>query len=138
MSERLEFEVLGPAAPQGSMRAFTINGKARLSSDNKKTGPYRQECGWAARRALQGRETPLYGKHVPVMITIRFYFAKPPSAKKSRTCPVVPPDLDKLCRATFDALKGVAWVDDAQVVQVFATKHYGEPKTSVRIDKVAQ
>ena len=131
MSERLEFEVLGPAAPQGSMRAFTINGKARLSSDNKKTGPYRQECGWAARRALGSREMPLFGKHVPVRIVIDFYFPKPPSAKKSRLFPSVPPDLDKLCRATFDALKGIAWVDDGQVVQVRATKLYAKMATTI-------
>jgi Holliday junction resolvase RusA-like endonuclease len=133
VSETISFTVLGRPEPQGSSKAFVVGGKARIMSANPKMKGYRQEVGWAALRALQGRETPLYGKHVPVMITIRFYFIKPSSAKKSRTCPVVPPDLDKLCRATFDALKGVAWVDDAQVVQVFATKHYGEPKTLICI-----
>lgn len=131
MSERLVFEVLGPAAPQGSMKAFIANGKARMRSQLKTTGPYRQECGWAARRALEGRVCPLFGKHVPVRITIDFYFTKPASVNKSRLFPSVPPDLDKLCRATFDALKGIAWVDDGQVVQVKAAKLYAQMATTI-------
>jgi Holliday junction resolvase RusA-like endonuclease len=33
-----------------------------------------------------------------------------------------PPDLDKLTRAVLDALTGIVWTDDAQVVAVAATK----------------
>jgi crossover junction endodeoxyribonuclease RusA len=32
------------------------------------------------------------------------------------------PDLDKLCRAVLDALTGVAWLDDKQVVALDARR----------------
>lgn len=38
----------------------------------------------------------------------------------------VAPDTTKLVRSTEDALKGIVWVDDCQVVRQFAEKTYGE------------
>ena len=49
---------------------------------------------------------------------------KPKTVK--RIYPFVRPDLDKLCRAVLDALTGIAYKDDQQVVSLFATKSYGE------------
>ena len=37
------------------------------------------------------------------------------------------PDLDKLQRAVLDALTGVLFSDDGQVVQLAAVKQYGQP-----------
>ena len=37
--------MLGRAAPQGSMRGYVVKGKARVTSDNSKTMPYRQQVG---------------------------------------------------------------------------------------------
>lgn len=36
-----------------------------------------------------------------------------------------PPDLDKLTRAVLDALTGIVWVDDRQVVALHSTKVQG-------------
>ena len=44
------------------------------------------------------------------------------------------PDIDKLIRAVLDALTGVLWVDDSQVVGVVATKHWHKEKEGVLID----
>jgi crossover junction endodeoxyribonuclease RusA len=43
------------------------------------------------------------------------------------------PDLDKLVRAIGDALKGVAYVDDALVVELQAAKVYTEAQTGAHI-----
>ena len=51
----------------------------------------------------------------PVRIGVRFYMPQPQSRRKERW-PVVKPDLDKLVRSVLDALKGVAYEDDSQVV----------------------
>lgn len=66
--------------------------------------------------------TPIDG---PISITLRFRYTRPKSV--SRRLPTVPPDLDKQIRSILDALTGVAYVDDSQVVSINATKEYGSP-----------
>ena len=38
------------------------------------------------------------------------------------------PDIDKLARCALDALTGIVFRDDAQIVDLHATKRYGEPE----------
>ena len=40
-------------------------------------------------------------------------------------------DLDKLVRSTLDALSGVAYLDDCQVIKVIATKEYADDEKSI-------
>lgn len=40
--------------------------------------------------------------------------------------PTKKPDIDNIIKAVLDALNGVAYKDDTQVVQVMATKKYGD------------
>lgn len=72
----------------------------------------------------------------PVIVSIVFYLPRPVTHYgmmggrryiKDRYTDAVPgaPDLDKLTRAVFDALTGVAYEDDRQVWQVFAQRAYG-------------
>ena len=46
---------------------------------------------------------------------------------------ITKPDLDNLIKACMDALNGVAWADDKQVVGLIATKGYAE-QASVTIE----
>jgi crossover junction endodeoxyribonuclease RusA len=108
--------------PQGSARAFIRNGRANITSDNKKLKPFRSEVTSCAIDAMQGHM--MFAKHAPVKLYITFLFRKPESVSKKRTFPVVKPDLDKLLRATLDALTGVVFHDDAQVVEVVTSKIY--------------
>jgi Holliday junction resolvase RusA-like endonuclease len=130
MGPRISFTVLGTPAPQGSMRAIISKntGKAFLKSDNPNTHPFRQEVGWSALRARvdAGFNTIPFPGDAPVSIMARFYFARPKSAPKNRKFPVVKPDQDKLLRACCDALKGVLWTDDCQVVRATISKDYHE------------
>jgi crossover junction endodeoxyribonuclease RusA len=73
-----------------------------------------------------GEDGPHFVKHVPVEISLIFHFRRPETASKKRKRVVVKPDLDKLLRATLDALTGVVFHDDAQVVKVIAEKVYGD------------
>jgi len=112
------------------MRAIISNrtGKAFVKSDNTNTMPFRQEVGWAALRARvdAGFNTIPFPKEAPVSITLRFYFARPKFAPKDRLYPVVKPDEDKLMRSCLDALKGILWTDDCQVVRAQVSKDYHE------------
>jgi Holliday junction resolvase RusA-like endonuclease len=136
MTNRIAFTVLDKPQPQGSTRGFVIPGKggakprAIVTSDNKKMKPFRQQLSWAALQACEaaGISGLFADKHVPVAVEFKFYFAKPLSISKKRTKMVVRPDLDKICRSTCDSLTGILWVDDAQIVQLVSSKHYGLPE----------
>jgi len=68
----------------------------------------------------------------PVAIALDFYMLKPRTVK--RDMPTVPPDLDKLIRAVLDALTGIVYLDDAQVVEIAASKSYDEePGVDIKV-----
>ncbi len=110
------------------MKAFVIKGQARVTSDNNKTMPYRHAVTQIARwkMADENINEPMAAKHVPVKVMLEFHVARPKSIPKKRTEPAVKPDLDKLVRATMDALKSVLYVDDGQVTELRAKKKYAE------------
>jgi crossover junction endodeoxyribonuclease RusA len=122
------FTVFGIPQAQGSMRAFMAGGKARMRHSSSKIVPWRQEI---AQTALALGVTPIEGA---VGIDVVFSLPRPKSVSiKKRPLPTTKPDLDKLVRAVLDALIGIAYVDDAQVAQVAASKVYGEPKAVITI-----
>jgi Holliday junction resolvase RusA-like endonuclease len=86
--------------------------------------PWRQQVGWTA---LNARPTAdIWAKrHEPVAVSMTFVFTMP---KKKRLQMAVKPDIDKLCRSALDALTGILFVDDGQVVQITAGKVYGAPE----------
>jgi len=129
----IEFTVLGKAEPQGSTKAFMVKGRPRITSANPKMKPYRQEVGQTAlaTRAALGIHNVWAGRHVPVVVHYEYYFAKPKSVPKGRGCPSVKPDIDKLIRSTTDALTGILYADDGQIIGVTATKYYGLPERTV-------
>ena len=130
MGNRINFVVYARPEPQGSARAFVVNGRAVVTSTNKKLKPYRQELTHTAMNALAGDGTaaPMAGKHVPVSMVIDFHLERPKSIPKKRNHLVVKPDMDKLIRSTLDALTGIIYQDDAQVVELNVRKHYGVPE----------
>jgi crossover junction endodeoxyribonuclease RusA len=71
-----------------------------------------------------------------------FYLDRPSSvSRESRPSPIVPPDLDKLIRGVGDALTGVIYDDDSQVIRVLAWKSYAdarEPGCFVRVNELSQ
>ncbi len=96
--------------------------------------------GWLAAAAMRGRN-PYDG---PVAIYIKAYFSIPSSwsvwkknaAKAGLVRPTVPPDYDNIAKQIGDALTGIVWRDDRQIVDARGIeKLYGlVPKTEVRVD----
>lgn len=71
----------------------------------------------------------------PLFVHVRLVYRYPKSwSQKKRLAAAnsyrtARPDIDNLQKAVFDALNGIAWVDDSQIVSVHAEKMYGEKDT---------
>lgn len=129
----IEFRVTGKPEPQGSTRAFTPKGWTRpiITSANPNLKDWRKLVASAA-PSLTG---VLEG---PVSLSLVFDLPRPKSLPKRVTDHLKKPDLDKLVRACKDALTGVVWRDDSQVVRLSASKRYaaGSVGVSVLIEEV--
>lgn len=117
--------VAGVPAPQGSKTRGPTGG---VFETNKRVGP------WRERVALRMAEYGLEPSGEAVEVDLAFVFQRPAGHYRkdgalrsgARPWPSVAPDLDKLVRAVLDALKGIAYRDDRQVVGLRATKSYGD------------
>lgn len=125
--------------PQGSTKAFVVNGKALVTSANPKLTPYRSEvtrCAIVALRDMQ-IDLPFAEKHVPVSVAVDFYLRRPDSLSRKHRLPARKPDIDKLLRATLDALTGVGFHDDGQVVEIWTRKLYdGVERAEIHVKRV--
>ena len=141
--------VHGQPAPQGSKRAFmgkrkdgtTYQGVIESSHDRVKS--WRQAVvdearEWQSQAAGRqfGAAPPLDG---PLEVVMTFALRRPKShygtgrnaAALKPGAPLYPagkPDVGKLARATEDALTGIVWLDDAQVVVSILAKVYAAPR----------
>lgn len=70
----------------------------------------------------------------PLSLRVGFYLKKPKSTK--RTYPHCRPDLDNYIKAIMDGLSAF-WVDDAQVIRIYAEKVYTETRPHITIEIVS-
>lgn len=61
----------------------------------------------------------------PCIVSMSCYWKRPKSVKPSQFF-TKRPDIDNLAKGCLDALNGVCWVDDAQIVDLRVSKDYGE------------
>lgn len=117
----VSFEVRGVAAPKGSVRAFMPRGARYpiVTHDNPRTR------GWQHLVADQAQRVAADGMFAgPVSLSVTFYLPRPQSLPRHVRHHTKKPDLDKLLRCTKDALTGILYRDDSQVVDVIAHKGY--------------
>lgn len=138
MGVTIEFRVFGIPQTKGSTKAFMRPGARypTVTNDNVKNKGWAAtvsgEAQWAA-RGIKG--LPLRG---PVSLTLTFHLKKPKSYPKRRELPAIKkPDLDKLVRSVKDALTGVLYLDDSQVIAHIASKRYGnQPGAEIMLMEV--
>ena len=108
------------AAPQGSKRHV---GNGVMVESSKRVKPYREAVRYAVLESKWDGVT-LEGA---IRAEVRFCFRPPKSAKKSaKPTTRSTGDIDKLVRATFDALTDVGLIaDDSRVVSLKTSKTYG-------------
>lgn len=139
----LRFTVFGVAKPGGSKKAFVHpkTGKAIVVEDSANK-PWRQEVAGAARMACsdfassnEAPESEVLWPDAPLIVEFTFVRPRPrghyganglrPSAP---AFPTTRPDVLKLARAAEDALTGIVWRDDSQIVHETLVKVFGEPE----------
>ena len=132
----LAFFVPGLARPKGSKRGLPIyRGKkgqpreftghvALVESAGRSLKAWEQDIRAAAATAMEGHAL-LDG---PITCDLLFVRPRPKADKKCRLlAPITRPDRLKLARAVEDALTGIVWRDDAQVVGGLVSKVFGDP-----------
>lgn len=137
----------GIPQPGGSKRAFAhkTTGRIVVTEDCRRSKEWRAVVALAAQAAMGGMP-PLAG---PLAVSITFTLSRPKghygTGRNARTVragapryPTVKPDTTKLLRAAEDSLKGICWLDDAQIVRQHAGKEYGEaPGVWIEIRRLA-
>jgi len=123
-------------------KAGTIG--VNITNDNVKAKGWARIVADAARLAYVGPAT-----EGPVRVEVTFYLPRPKGHSNKRGLRPGAPrypiakerdDTDKLVRCALDALTGIAWVDDSQVVQIAAAKRYAdaiEVGASFRVEAAA-
>lgn len=143
----VSFTVIGKPEPAGSKRAFRHNGTGRMVvvDANRKAKPWQVAVARAGAEAMDGG--PLLSSAVELRLT--FFSPRPKGhygtgrnagtlRSSAPSHPTGRPDVLKLARGVEDALTGVCWRDDAQIVDEHLHKHYGEPpRVEVRIAAVS-
>jgi len=149
----ISFWVPGKPEPGGSKRsipawnkrtrtyAVAANGRPIINTvdDNPKAKGWKEMVALIARTQYKG--DPIPG---PVRLDLQFYLKRPAGhvgkgrnagnlRAAARQYPTVKPDVLKMARVVEDALSGLVYVDDAQIIHEVLLKQYG-PNEGVRIE----
>jgi Holliday junction resolvase RusA-like endonuclease len=126
-----------PGEPQGK-------GRARVTKFGTYT-PEKTQNYEAFIKIIAKESTKEFYQNEPLMINISAYYAIPKSVSKKKRMemqimkinPTKKPDLDNIVKVVCDALNGICYRDDSQIVSVVANKYYAEiPSVQVLIDVV--
>lgn len=144
------FTVYGTPQPAGSKRALGFRRPdgsvgARVVDANNKAAMWKQAVAAAVTlELLEGRICAFDGP-VPVRVVCTFFVTRPADHyKKDGTLkpsapqyPCKRPDATKLWRGTEDAITGLIWKDDAQIVEQIIRKRFSPtsaPYTTIEFE----
>ena len=135
------FEV--PGTPRGKQRPRVVRQNGRtISFTPDQTVQYENLVRWCYKTAENSKRFP---DDMPLKVIINAYYEIPKSASKKKRAqmldgelrPTKKPDADNIAKIICDALNGIAYRDDAQVVTCIINKRYSEePSVSVEIEEI--
>ncbi len=130
-------EITGQAVPWARTRIAILNGRP-VPFTASKYRHWQTDARMVARQVMARR--PLLTGCLALSVNV---FLVPPASwpawKRGAALdgliePTGKPDLDNIVKAVEDALTGVVWLDDAQVVSMEAAKLYAEsPRVSIQV-----
>lgn len=133
------FKVMGKPVGKGRPRLTTRNGYAHAYTP-KKTSEYEEKIKFEF-LASTCETLPVYEKGIPLKVEMVMAFPIPQSfskkkheqAKRGLIVPTTKPDVDNVIKQ-LDALNGLAFYDDSQIVDIHAEKIYAdEPYLEIKI-----
>ena len=126
----IRFTIKGAPFSKGRPRFKRIGKFVRTYTDVKTKAA---ESEFISQAMSYAPSEPLDG---PLKVKIKFIKVKPKSYRKLETFWTKRPDLDNMIKG-LDALNGVFWKDDSQIVSLNAEKCFGDSdRTEVEIDAV--
>ena len=130
MSRLAVFHVAGAAISKGRPR-FARRGAHVIAYTPEKTKTYEAQIKSAALEAMAGGQITTGAVHVDIVIHVE----PPASWSKKRRAealdgaihPMGKPDIDNVTKGILDAMNGIVYADDKQVIQMTVVKRYFEP-----------
>lgn len=138
----VSFTVPGVAVPKGRPK-FARRGNFTVAYTPEKTVSFENLVKSRADDAMNGQEMTL----CPVQAIVNIYLPIPTSWPKKfkemtlagLVAPTKKPDMDNIVKALFDAMNGIVFKDDSQVVFAMIRKIYSPtPHTEVTIEATGQ
>lgn len=136
--QSLKFFIEGIPQPKGSMKSFAwidrASGKARSSiTHGSSETKYWQN--WVSLKIKEVFHAP--PSKGPIWVNLCVFVPRPKTISEAkRKYPTVPPDHDKYTRCILDAMTGIVYVDDSQVVGKIPTLPDGKFYAGTNYDEV--
>ena len=134
MTESITFTIPGVPVGKGRPR-FARRGNFVATYTPEKTASYENLVKLAAKQAMNGANPFQSAVSAEIMLRVT-----PPASwsQKKRTAafsgeirPTSKPDIDNCCKGIFDAMNGIVFLDDKQVVELCARKEYASQAEAV-------
>ena len=123
------FTVFGNAVSKARPRSTMIGNRAVMYTPDKTKNFENYVKLVAAQHAPKELLTSALG------VELHFFFQRPKSLPKKILNHTKKPDIDNLAKSVMDALEGIIYVNDAQVISLRVTKDYGVPQCIVRVEE---
>ncbi len=129
--KRIELTIRGDAVPMGRPRTAVIKGHARIYQPQK-SQEYKAYVRMVVSEYMREHGIPTLDDGVSIYLLFKmavpksFTKKKRVSALEGNTRPTKKPDLDNLAKTILDALNGIAYRDDSQIVRLSLEKTYSE------------
>jgi len=129
---KMTIVVPGIPIPKGSTTSYMVNSKIVTTNANKRTKAWQDAISILVRSSWKGEPSR-------DAISVRAYFTMPRPQNPKGEYHLVKPDLDKLIRAVLDAMTGIVYTDDSQVVVINSYKVYGtSPGLRLEVEEMEQ
>lgn len=138
----IKFTVPGNPVAKGRARSFIRNGKIGHYTPNK-TVSYENLVKIMAAEAMDGLnpidEAVLMNVGLYVQIPLSWAQKKQMEARNGEIRPLSKPDLDNYIKAISDAMNGVVFHDDKQIVELSVKKYYSDlPRAEIEIKSLCE